>query len=130
MKKGPMSFQIMLWAEVVIATRILLFAIPVFLHKLTAPAAAYSVEDWFLLSLAIPSVFFVAAAVSALMKSRMWKFLHYVVVAVTAVTSVSLLMMVFRTQSPFQIYYLVPLAVAAMVAGTLQKMKTCNCPQH
>ena len=132
MKKGPMSYQIMLWAEVVIAARILLFAIPVFLHKLMAPAAALSIDDWFLLSLGIPSVFFVVAAVSALMGSKMWKILHFVVVGITAVMSVALLMMVFRTQSPFQVYYLIPLAVAALVAGALLKMKncSCNCPQN
>ncbi len=119
MKKKPMSLQIMLWAEVVVAARILLFAIPVFLHKMTTQDTQYSINDWFLLSLAVPAGFFMVAAITSLMGNHLWRFLHYIVVALTVVISGAMIMMVFRTQSAFQIYYLTPLAVAAVVGWYL-----------
>jgi NADH:ubiquinone oxidoreductase subunit K len=120
----------MLWAEIVIAAAILLFTMPVFLYKRMDPVVSLSVDEWFLLSLAISSVFFIVAAVTTFMGNAMWKFLHLVVAGMTAVMSAALLMMVFRTRSPFQGYYLVPLAVAALVAGSLLKIKKCRCSQN
>jgi hypothetical protein len=128
MKQGPKFYFSMAWAEIMVAAAVLVSALPVLGGKRIAPTGALSVDEWFLLSCAISSGFLFFVAVLTLAGNTMWKLLHFVVAGITAVMSVAFLMMVFRTRSPFQGAYLVPLAVAALIAGNLLKMKKCDCP--
>ncbi len=123
MKQDPKFYSGMVWAEIVISAVILFYSLPVLVRTGMAPVAAVPVRDWFLLSCFITSVFFFAVAVFTLMGNTLWRFLHGVVAGMTAVMNVALLIMVFRTQSPFQGYYLIPMAVAALVSGYLLKIK-------
>ncbi|HPB68781.1 MAG TPA: hypothetical protein PLT76_02895 [Candidatus Omnitrophota bacterium] len=123
MKQDLKLYSGMVWAEIVISAVIFFYSLPVFVRAGMAPVAAVSIRDWFLLSCFIASVFVLAVAVFTLMGNTMWRFLHGVVAGMTAVMNAALLIMVFRTQSPFQGYYLIPLAVAALVSGYLLKIK-------
>lgn len=127
MKRNSLGLKIFLFCELVVACRILLFEIPMFLDKFfVSKAANLSDQDRFMATVVFVSVFYLVAAVAALRGHRFWPQLHYLVTALTVFLTFALYWALHSSGHQFQSFYYLPLIYSALAAGIVFIYRECS----
>ena len=120
-KNEYLALKILALSEAIISIRVLLFALPVSLSRLsmTNPPPV-SGDDHFIYMLTIVSLLYFLAGVTLLLNFKLWKFFHYVAAAVVIILTAVLLK---SSNTPPAFLYYVPavLAVASTVFISVTK---------
>ncbi len=82
MGKQSLGIKVLIWTEVVVALRILLFIIPTMVNKFLVHRIGFEVSDWFLFLLSMVSLFYLIVGVASLLGTPLWQIFHYVVTLV------------------------------------------------
>ena len=84
MPRKSVGLTIMLWVEMIIALRVMLFTIPVFINKfLEKTPVLASMDDRFILILTLTAIYYFLTGLMSLMGLRFWKILHLAAVLFT-----------------------------------------------
>lgn len=132
MQEKSRGLKVLLWCEVIVAARILLFGIPVIMSQfLLANKPNYNaVGEWFLAIVTIAAFFYLIVGVLALVGHAKWKFFHYLVVLLVFGMSGVMVMAIHKMNMPVHYYYLFPAIISLVIAFYLiaiQKAEKCVC---
>jgi len=111
MKQRSLFLNILIWCEVIVAARTLIFSGAIFADKLMAGNMALSLEEWFIASFTIAAFFYFVVGIISLSGFRFWRLLQYMAVLVTLVLSGAFLMMAQNAGQAIGGSYLVPPAL-------------------
>ena len=114
MERKLIALKIFLWAEVIMAARVLLFSIPVLLNKtMLASFSAADMRDWLLLVITFTAVFHLMAGLTAVMRQRFWLFSHYLACVLVIALTVGLSSELAFLKKSTDVFYFYP-AVTSM----------------
>lgn len=127
MKRNTLELRIFLFCEIVVALRILLFEIPVFLDKFFKQKTTdLSETDRFMAIVVFMSVFYLAAGLASLFGHKFWQLLHYLVTALTGFLTLSFYYSVQNAGNTFEPLYYVPLVCSALVSLVVFAYRECS----
>ena len=117
MAQKSLGLKIFLFCEVVVAFRILLFEIPMFVDKFFgAKASSISEMDRFLAVVVFVSIFYLVAGIAAICGHSLWRLLHYLVTVLAAFLTLAFYQILHYSGQPFQLMYYLPLLCSLLTA--------------
>jgi len=113
MKNQSVGAKILLFSEIIIAARALLFFIPVTINKFLSKSFLWGdLEDRFIVVCVLTAVLYFVFGIASLMGFKFWKAIHYVAVALIFAMTISLLNIFSQAGS----HYSVPLLCSVIIA--------------
>ena len=123
MDNKPMSLKIMLWAEIIVSARILLFVAPLVIHKAMTGTWGHAIETYFLASIGAPAALYLVVGIVSLAGHQRWRFLHYIVITMSFLQTAALAAMIIRTGHPLFAYHFIPAEVSLLILLFLYSVK-------
>jgi len=117
MKQRSIFLTILLWCELIISARLLMFTLPVLISNF-AKGRFYlvSLADWTIFTLTLIAFFYFLTGLASLSGFRGWKLFHYLGVVLTAVLSFSLINKILSVYSIVSYGYYIPVVVSVFLA--------------
>jgi len=124
MKNKPVILQIVLWAEVIISARVLLFSLPVLISKkLSESFGSNLMADWFVIIITLISLFYFLIGIASIAGHKMWRIFHYFAAALTFLLTAALTNLMFVTGEYYSTMYFVPLIFSVMTVTAVVMFK-------
>ncbi len=112
-----LGIKIFLFCELVVASRILLFEIPMSLDKFFgAKVTALSEADRFQAIIVFVSLFYLVAATAALLGHSMWRLLHYLTTGLAVVLTLAFNFNLQQSGQVFHSYYYLPVICSVLTS--------------
>lgn len=111
----PIILKILVWTEIILSIRVLLFVVPVMINLAAADKPLSSLGDWFVVMMGGSAFFFVIASVATLIGSRVWRTLHFVAILTTCICSGAFFGMAVTNHAPLTGWYFAPAVFALVV---------------
>lgn len=123
MNKKPAGLLILSWAEIILALRVLLFALPVFLNRILTKKLTFTEQETFLFTLAGIALLLLIAGIMTVLGHKQWRSLHYLMAF--GVTAVSFVFIGFGIAGGGRIspFYYLPVIFALLVLLYMWRLK-------
>jgi len=116
MKKQSIGLTVLLWCEIIVSARVLLFTIPVLINKHKMANGVFSVNDWFIIVVSMAALLYFIVGVASLGGHRFWKFFHYLATALIAILTIGIFKLVASSGASQQSFvFYVPFVVSVIV---------------
>jgi hypothetical protein len=115
---GTLGIKIFLFCELIVAARLLLFEIPVFLDRFfgASKAAGFSSVDRFQVVIIFVSIFYLAASGAALLGHAFWRPLHYLTTALAVILTLSFCFNLQKLGQPVETFYYFPVVCSIVTS--------------
>jgi len=127
MKGKSVGLQILLWSEVIVSARVLLFSIPVIINKCLAQSFSLSSsDDRFIAVMTLTALLYFLVGIVSIAGYRFWKAIHYAAAILIILLTVCSLNMSGQTPAAPGLYYFSPLlfsVIVTVLAGILRGAK-------
>lgn len=124
MRSNAVGIQIFWWGEVILSMRVLLFTLPVLLHKWTVGSLSTSdVSDSFILVISLCACLYLFVGLLGVLGNRKWKLFHFIAAFTVFILSACFLYKLNAANSLVVTGYFVPsiLAVISVILANVLK---------
>lgn len=121
MQQKTVGLLIILWVQVVVCARILLFTVPVLINKYARQVVpAEPVADAFMVFITTFSFLYLGVGIASLIRRKVVRTFQYAGCALTAFLTAAFFIAAGQSSGPFLAYYFLPLifSVFAAIAAT------------
>lgn len=116
MKNRSVGLSLVLWCEVIISARVLLFTVPVLIGRgMSKTFSTDNSVDWFIISVTIIAVLYFCVGITAILRFSVWKLFHYVVAAIVCMLTVGIINVANALDGNLQGIYFLPLVFSAIM---------------
>ena len=113
MKQRSITLHILLWCEMIVAARVLVFTLPVMIKKYSQGSAGFAgVEGWTILALTLIGLYYLATGLASVLKLRGWKLFHYLGTVLTATLIFSLAVKIAEENSSVSLFFFIPVVLS------------------
>ncbi|HLF19073.1 MAG TPA: hypothetical protein VI749_09340 [Candidatus Omnitrophota bacterium] len=117
MKSRSIILNVILWVEIIVSARVLMFTLPVLITKYTkGQYYNVTVSDWAILIVTIIAAFYFVTGIAAVLKYKGWKLFHYLGFFLTALLTVGLVKKALSMELAVSWGFFLPLLISASLA--------------
>jgi len=117
MKSRSIVLNIVLWAEIIVAARALMFTLPVLITKYSK-GQIYNIllSDWVMFAVTIIAFFYFLTGIASVLQYKGWKVFHYVGLVLTVLLTVALVSKATTLGAAVSFGFFLPLLISAVLA--------------
>jgi len=117
MKDKSIGLVILLWVELIVSARILMFTVPVLISRYFKSGATVNTPaDWCVFTISLIAMFYFLVGLASLLGHKQWKLFHYGGVILTAILTAGLVSKIVLIEFTVNPFYLVPFIVSLFLA--------------
>ena len=116
MDHRKLGLQILGLFEMIISARILLFTVPVLIHKfLLNNSLIQRMDDWFVILITFAALFYLIIGFACLGGHKFWKLFHYLAAPLIGVLTFGLFYKLSQIYAPMNLIYFLPLLCSLLL---------------